>query len=487
MAKLTAPFLYLLLVSFIEGFLIMLLEIAAACLLAPYFGNTLQSWSTIIGVTFIAYAAGYFVSGKYLILKKGFNNFSSQSLISGVFLLLMAAGFQAFITNSLLDLPSPLGILTAAFLFLFIPVSILSSIPIIVSQRVAMELSPGKANGLAFFSTTVGGIVSALVTGFIFIPQFGTSQSILITGLILCLLSFILLLTSRTKILRLAISAMIILAAVLISFKTFEEPHLSSRKTLYQSDGILGQVIVADDNSTATRNLYLNGSTQSAVEINTLITKYGYVTEIMKNTTDLPDHASILLLGLGGGYLAKHFSEQGHSVDIVELDRRIVNVAATYFGLDSSRVNVFIDDARHFVNVSTKKYDLIIIDIYTGDNAPFHLITHEAFMKMRGALKENGTLGVYFPYSVEKNIKKAHCRMQNTLVASGFTLNKSGNSFSQGRAVQFCKKTGRVDLEKRICTDTQEDLFRDNNPELELLLRHQVKVVNTMRRKLWRE
>src|SRR3990167_10914453 len=49
---------------FINGACITALEITASRVLAPYFGTTLLVWGSIIGITLIALALGYYYGGK---------------------------------------------------------------------------------------------------------------------------------------------------------------------------------------------------------------------------------------------------------------------------------------------------------------------------------------------------------------------------------------------------------------------------------------
>jgi hypothetical protein len=48
---------------FITGAVILSIEIIGTRIIAPYYGNTIYAWSSLIGVTLLALAVGYFAGG----------------------------------------------------------------------------------------------------------------------------------------------------------------------------------------------------------------------------------------------------------------------------------------------------------------------------------------------------------------------------------------------------------------------------------------
>jgi spermidine synthase len=101
----------------------------------------------------------------------------------------------------------------------------------------------------------------------------------------------------------------------------------------------------------------------------------------------------ILMLGLGGGsistYLAGFLPEA--RVDTVEIDRRVIETAKTYFGLiETPRVRYLDGDGRVFLTRSKETYDLILIDAFQGGYVPFHLLTKEFYALVKERLAPNG-------------------------------------------------------------------------------------------------
>ena len=78
------------------------------------------------------------------------------------------------------------------------------------------------------------------------------------------------------------------------------------------------------------------------------------------------------------------------TVDVVEIDPVVIDVAKKYFNVSSgsgdgdndydSRLHIYNEDAREFLSKNQeKKYDIIILDAYSKNYVPFHLMTLEYY------------------------------------------------------------------------------------------------------------
>ena len=111
-----------------------------------------------------------------------------------------------------------------------------------------------------------------------------------------------------------------------------------------------------------------------------------------------PEPRSILVIGLGGGtiptVLAELFSEV--PMDVVEIDPAVVEVARQFFDYkERTGVTVHVQDARIYIKRAVllqKQYDMIILDAFTGDYIPEHLMTMEFLQETRTLLTESGVL-----------------------------------------------------------------------------------------------
>lgn len=98
-------------------------------------------------------------------------------------------------------------------------------------------------------------------------------------------------------------------------------------------------------------------------------------------------------MGTSPGALIAH----GINTTIVEIDPVVLKYATEYFGL-SPKHNAIVADAVWFAakaaNDTTRRYDYIIHDVFTGGAEPVDLFTSEFLANLRRLLKPNGTIAI---------------------------------------------------------------------------------------------
>ncbi|MBP7119073.1 hypothetical protein KBA63_03205, partial [Candidatus Woesebacteria bacterium] len=79
-----------------------------------------------------------------------------------------------------------------------------------------------------------------------------------------------------------------------------------------------------------------------------------------------------LILGLGGGSIAKIIRDNWNESSVVgvDVDKVIVDLGIDYLGLDKLNVDIVIGDAFDYLHKEKKTYDLICVDTYVGDSFP---------------------------------------------------------------------------------------------------------------------
>jgi spermidine synthase len=111
-----------------------------------------------------------------------------------------------------------------------------------------------------------------------------------------------------------------------------------------------------------------------------------------------PKPMRVLMVGLGGGSIPMVMQRlvPGTVVDVVEIDGAVVRLAERYFGFrQGPAMKVSVQDARVFVRRALQRrqqYDLILLDAFTGDYIPEHLMTKEFLLECRQLLSPNGVL-----------------------------------------------------------------------------------------------
>jgi spermidine synthase len=176
---------------------------------------------------------------------------------------------------------------------------------------------------------------------------------------------------------------------------------------------------ISDGKNMNGRMLFVNRMGQSQLDLKTGSTRWNYSIFTSAVSSTLPEKSKALILGLGGGNVANSFSYGlGFQVDAVDLDRRIADVSKQYFALNST-VNVIVDDARHYLETTSKKYDLIFFDVFKGEVQPPHVLSVEAFKKAKSLLTQNGMIIVNLNGYLSGNIGKPGQSVYATLKAAG--------------------------------------------------------------------
>jgi hypothetical protein len=114
-------------------------------------------------------------------------------------------------------------------------------------------------------------------------------------------------------------------------------------------------------------------------------------------TNDAP--MSVGLIGLGAGTMAC-WGRTNDTYRFFEINPKVVNIAwntnyFTYLSDCKAKVTIALGDARRVMTAETNRYDVLIIDAYSGDAIPFHLATKEAFRLYLDRLKPGGILAVH--------------------------------------------------------------------------------------------
>jgi spermidine synthase len=104
----------------------------------------------------------------------------------------------------------------------------------------------------------------------------------------------------------------------------------------------------------------------------------------------------VLVLGCGAGSVVEIVRGQYSkdcSITAVEIDPVVIELARKYFLLDRVRgLEVVCTDARAFVGSCTRRFDLIVVDLFVDDQVPAPFRTREFLESLRKLLAPEGWL-----------------------------------------------------------------------------------------------
>jgi len=403
--------------AFIEGSTVMAVELLSARMLAPYFGTGIHVWGAIIGITVASLAIGYFLGGH--LSEKGVDRqkLFFIFLLASLFMMVMPSEAKKLI--ALFSSTEPLIAVVIIATLLLVPcLSLLGATPVIIIHLLAESSEEaGQTAGNVYSISTIGGILGTFLVGFYIIPEFGITAPTVFLAMVPGVLALVLLVMSGKVI---ALASLVIVLFGFLSTKT-KTPR-SNVNVLYSTEGLLGQVMVADAElpGLSNRILFVNRMGQTFVDLNTGKSRWSYVDYVTSLCSTYPENSKALLLGLGGGSLAKNMeSVLGFDLTTVELDERMAMLGKKFFGL-SNNIEPIVDDARHYLESADETFDVIVIDVFKGEVPPAHVLSKECFETVKRRLSENGMLIINFNGFLDGMEGRAGRSLYNTLLAADF-------------------------------------------------------------------
>lgn len=148
------------------------------------------------------------------------------------------------------------------------------------------------------------------------------------------------------------------------------------------------------------RTLHLGSDTvQSAMRVaRPDALELSYTRAMMAFLLFVPPPRSALLIGLGGGSLAKFIYRfmPETSLKVVEINREVVQVAHVWFGLPQpcERLTLCIGDGARLVAEGREQFDLLLVDAYDGRSLAASLATDSFFQSARASLAPQGVFAM---------------------------------------------------------------------------------------------
>ncbi len=113
----------------------------------------------------------------------------------------------------------------------------------------------------------------------------------------------------------------------------------------------------------------------------------------------LDDRDRVAVVGLGAGALAA-YGRRGDRYTFYEIDPVVVDVATdpalfTYLTDSPARIEIVLGDGRTGIDRSAGRFDVVVVDAFSSDAIPIHLLTREAIELYLDRLEPGGLLAVH--------------------------------------------------------------------------------------------
>ncbi len=377
--------------TFVATASVLVLEIAAGRLLAPYVGVSLTTYTGIIGAILAGIALGAWIGGRVA------DTVGPLPLLGPAFIL---GGISAIAAVPIVGAIGRVGlgeglvsIVVLATTAFVLPAAILSATaPMLVRGTLTDLATSGSIVGRLSAVGTVGAITGTFLTGFVLLGLFPTRVLIVAIGVGLAAIGVVLMLWLRRG--GIGPAAIAIVAVPLSGGLALAGPSPCDTESAYYCIAI-----ERDPADPDIRVLVLDSLTHAAVDLaDPTHIEFGYVRRFADATAPLraglgvsPD---VLHIG-GGGFTFPRYIEAMHPEarqTVLELDPRIYEVAQSELGyVPSDRIDVRLGDARRSIEaLPSDAFDIVIGDAFGGLAVPWHLTTREMLEEIARVLRPGG-------------------------------------------------------------------------------------------------
>ncbi len=396
----------LLTVTFISGAMVMVFEIIGARILAPYIGTSFYVWTALIGVVLASLSLGYHIGGKWIDKKPQEDLLAYSLFAAGLSLLLVLFVKDVFLQWVIQHVKGIRASALISTIVLFVPPSLFfGSISPMVSKLILKDLDKaGKTMGSVFAYSSIGSLLGTFMAGFVLIPSF--SLSVILAGLIVISISLSLyLFFIRKQWIGVVLSfAVVVILLFFISQDKKNDSYVYQGESSYNSIKIYPTIDYQSGDSILMMQLGKQRAGAMSLKGRPLPFNYLYYFRLAEYFT--PQFESALMLGGAAYSFPKYFLEKypSSTIDVIEIDEKLTEIAQEYFNLNvnHSRLHIFHEDARTYLNSSKKNYDVIYSDTFRNAvSLPYQLTTVEAVQKQYDMLKPGGVVLVNVIQAVE--------------------------------------------------------------------------------------
>ena len=372
-------------------------EIAAGRVLAPFFGTSLLTWTTVIATVLGGFSLGSALGG---IVAERPRAVALRNVRSA----LVATAVLMAVSPTLLGLLHGWGArgtggMMLSVVLVFFPASFFVTLPSPLLAKLAIEARPGREGsslGFVLSAGSVGAIFGAILAGFVTLPLIGSTATFAAcgAGALLCL-PFLRGNQPGDSGVTIAAAGFVAIAGFAGSSACQYESGLSCLRVVRQG---LEMLLVSD------------GTVQAAEHVTPVETEDDTVDLVLSYTAwlwaridrDLGPDASVLFVG-GGGYtlptqlLASRPMARAVAVEIDPLVTEVVRmhmpraaamIAMTGYdvsqgGEAEGRLGIVHADGRVYLNETDLRFDAAVLDAFSSGSVPAHLVTRETFARLR--------------------------------------------------------------------------------------------------------
>jgi MFS family permease len=363
----------------------LVLEILALRMLAPYVGLTLETSTTVIGVMLGGIAAGAALGGQAA--DRGDPRVVlAWALVIGGLLAMATVPVVRLLGDALEGAQdaAALPVATAAF---FAPACALSAVTPAVAKLQLQSLDvTGSVVGRLSAWATFGALAGTFTAGFVLVPLLPTTATVLVLGAALVVAGVVSAVRLGGVLTRAGVGVVLLVALLCVL-----APVAFGERCDAESEYFCAEVEVDPDRPSG-RTLVLDDIDNSYVDLDDpRHLEFAYTRWL---APVLGRSSSVVFVGGGGFTLPRYLAavRPGSQSRVLEVDRKLLDLARSRLGLGQvPGMSVRIGDARLTLrDERDDSADLVVGDAFSGRVVPWHLTTREFLRDVRRALRPGG-------------------------------------------------------------------------------------------------
>ena len=380
---------------FLSSAILLVLEIVAGRLIAPYVGVSIYSWTSIIGVILAGLSLGNWIGGRWA--DRGGNETAVGivllmaavfSIASLMFLTMIAPVLQ----NSELDL------ISSSFIYVltmfFIPAALLGVVtPLLTTMALRLDSRAGHIVGRMHALAALGSIFGTFITGYWLVQFFCTRKIVIASAICLCLLAIPFLRKIQLK-------QAFLMIAILASTIVFTQVRGGfSNPCQWESNYFCLRVVDATDPRYGPAKALILDHLMHGInheqQADLLVSPYVHaMDELVREYFGTDENSRLRYFFAGGGAYTQPRAVKAMypqaNITVAELDPLVTSAAQQALFVDTTDMQIIHLDARNVLHRQRQPFDIVVTDVFHDISVPDHLVTREFAQTVKQKMHADG-------------------------------------------------------------------------------------------------